>query len=96
MGIAGRFENVIHGPFDFAVVKSRKTRDRISEKDWQILIANKTQYDNDAPRFQAHVVNINVNQPIIEMLDKKEVRERILTLNTQLNFDDKDLSALGL
>ena len=88
--------SVIDGPFDFAVVRGRKMRDRISEKDWQILMANKSQYDNDVPRFQAHIVNIDVNQPIIETLDTKEVRERILTLNTQLHFDDKNLSAFGL
>ena len=39
----------IHGPFDFALRNNRQTRDRISAVDWDMLISNKSQYDNDPP-----------------------------------------------
>ena len=30
-------DTFIHGPFDFATVNNPKTRDRISQQDWQVL-----------------------------------------------------------
>jgi hypothetical protein len=40
--------NFIHGPFEFAVINGRATRDRISEPDWNQLILANSKYD-DAP-----------------------------------------------
>jgi hypothetical protein len=42
-------QTYIHGPFDFATINGRKTRDRISKVDWQILINSKSKFDNDPP-----------------------------------------------
>jgi hypothetical protein len=33
-------DTFIHGPFDFAIVEARKTRDRISQIDWDVLSKN--------------------------------------------------------
>ena len=38
----------IHGPFEFATINGRKTRDRIDIKDWAQLVAAEPKY-NDAP-----------------------------------------------
>ena len=39
----GRENIFIHGPFNFATLNGRKTKDRISELDWKKLIQFKAQ-----------------------------------------------------
>jgi hypothetical protein len=41
--------NYIHGPFDFATLHGRKSRDRISTSDWIILRNSKAKFQNEAP-----------------------------------------------
>ena len=41
----------IHGPFEFATIQGRKTTDRISPGDWQILCDNKSKYSNEPPNI---------------------------------------------
>eukprot|EP00957_Ditylum_brightwellii_P165090 12569198-Ditylum_brightwellii.AAC.1 len=44
-------ETVIHGPFNFATVNNRKTRDRIDSKDWNSVIAACHMYNNVPPQL---------------------------------------------
>jgi hypothetical protein len=39
----------IHGPFDFAKLNNRQTRDRVSAEDWLILSELQSLYQNQAP-----------------------------------------------
>ncbi|KAL3795073.1 LOW QUALITY PROTEIN: hypothetical protein HJC23_006394 [Cyclotella cryptica] len=39
----------VHGPFKFATINGRKTHDRISLSNWEILSQSSDQYDNDPP-----------------------------------------------
>jgi hypothetical protein len=39
----------IHGPFDFASINGRKTRDRICKLDWQVLADSRSKFDNEPP-----------------------------------------------
>eukprot|EP00956_Cyclotella_meneghiniana_P040943 scaffold210020_cov47-Cyclotella_meneghiniana.AAC.2 len=39
----------LHGPFDFATINGRKTKDRINSTDWTQLLAAKPKYDDAAP-----------------------------------------------
>ena len=55
----------IHGPFEFATMNSRKTRDRISLDDWKILASHKEQYDNDAPRDDLPTYSVHVDHGVI-------------------------------
>ena len=55
-------DTFIHGPFDFATVNSRKTRDRISQQDWQVLASFSHLFQNpilsfDVPTYSVHVDN---------------------------------------
>ena len=43
--------SIIYGPFDFATIFLRKTRDLIKKEDWIWLISGSTQYDNDPPNI---------------------------------------------
>ena len=44
-------DTYLHGPFDFASVNWRKTRDRISQADWDILACQAHQFHNALPKF---------------------------------------------
>ena len=49
----------LHGPFDFATVNGRKTRDRIAAEHWEILLGLSTSYNNappnlDLPTYSVH------------------------------------------
>jgi hypothetical protein len=52
----------IHGPFKFAVVQARKTRNCISQADWDILSKNQPLYVNPPPCFNLPSYSIHVNQ----------------------------------
>ncbi len=44
-------DTYIHGPFKFASVCGRKTRDRVAQPDWDVLHWNKSMFNNPVPRF---------------------------------------------
>jgi hypothetical protein len=54
----------IHGPFDFATINGRHTRDRISLDDWSILIQNASLYSNPPPKLSLPTYTIHVNRGI--------------------------------
>jgi len=51
----------IHGPFDFATVNGRKTRDRISQPDWDVLKTHCNMFHNPLPRFDVPSYSIHVD-----------------------------------
>ncbi len=54
-------DTFIHGPFDFAIVEARKTCNRISQIDWDILSKNQPLYSNTPPRFDLPSYSIHVD-----------------------------------
>ena len=44
-------DTYIHGPFEFATIRGRKTRDRIAQDDWDILLSHKSMFQNNVPSF---------------------------------------------
>ena len=55
-------DTYIHGPFDFASVHGRKTRDRISQSDWDILRNHKRMFQNELPKFDIPTYSIHVDR----------------------------------
>ena len=47
----------IHGPFEFATINGRKTRDRIAVEDWQKLTVSSSKYDNAPPNLDTRDYN---------------------------------------
>eukprot|EP00957_Ditylum_brightwellii_P096578 7355606-Ditylum_brightwellii.AAC.1 len=45
-------ETVIHGPFNFATMNNRKTRDRVDSKDWISITTSCHMYNNAPPQLQ--------------------------------------------
>ena len=55
---------LIHGPFEFASVNGRKTRDRISPADWDALAKFSSLYQNPLPRFDLPLYSIHVDRGV--------------------------------
>ena len=67
---------IIHGPFNFATINNRKTRDRISLREWEILAQSKHLYDNDRPIIDDVPVQlIHWNEPIQLIQDDENVAD---------------------
>lgn len=52
----------IHGPFDFATVRGCKSRDRIAQIDWDVLVSHKDMLQNEIPRFDLPSYSIHVDR----------------------------------
>ncbi len=54
-------DTFIHGPFDFALVRGWKSRDRISQGDWDILGCHTSMFNNPLPKFDVPTYSIHVD-----------------------------------
>jgi hypothetical protein len=54
-------DTFIHGPFDFATVHGRKTRDRVDQADWCILRSNTAMFHNPIPSVEIPTYSIHVD-----------------------------------
>ncbi len=52
----------IHGPVKYASVNGRKTQDRISQSDWDVLKVHCDMLHNPLPRFDVPSYSIHVNR----------------------------------
>jgi hypothetical protein len=57
-------DTYIHGPFDFAVVRGRKTCDRIGQDSWDVLALKTTMFTNRVPRFDLPTYSIHVDHGV--------------------------------
>jgi hypothetical protein len=57
-------DTYIHGPFDFTSVHGRKTRDRISQSDWDALAKQSSMFHNPTPRFDLPSYSIHVDRGV--------------------------------
>ena len=54
-------DTFIHGPFDFATVNGRKSRDRIDQADWGILRSRTTMFHNPIPSVKILTYSVHVD-----------------------------------
>jgi hypothetical protein len=52
-------ETYIHGPFEFALIQGRKTRDRIAQVDWDALALHSSMFCNPIPSFNVTTYSIH-------------------------------------
>ena len=52
----------IHGPFNFAVVNGRKSRDRIDQCDWDKLLLHQPRFTNPTPKFDLPTFSVHVDR----------------------------------
>jgi hypothetical protein len=55
-------DTFIHGPFAFASVRGRKTCDRVSQDDWDILRRHSSMFQNTIPHFNVPTYSIHVDR----------------------------------
>jgi hypothetical protein len=55
---------LLHGPFEFASVNGRKTRDQVSPANWDVLAKFSTLYQNPLPWFDLPSYSIHVDRGI--------------------------------
>jgi len=55
-------DTYIHGPFEFATVRGRKSRDRICQEDWDALWQHTTMFQNPLPAFDVPTYSIHVDR----------------------------------
>jgi len=55
-------DTYIHGPFDFASVRGRKTRDRIPLSAWDALRSNTSLFQNELPRTDLPTYSVHVDR----------------------------------
>ena len=54
-------DTFIHGPFDFATVNGRRSRDRISRADWTILSSHSAYFINPIPKMDLPSYSIHID-----------------------------------
>ena len=86
----------IHGPFNFATLNNRKTRDRISEADWLVLQNRKQYYQDQAPSLAPRIMSMDISQPTYKkVVGNKEDQRRCEAFMFNMEFNDRDLKCFG-
>jgi hypothetical protein len=81
------------GPFEFATINQRKTRDRVLSTDWSQLQTMQAQYDNQAPVLRNRNLMVDVSQPVYEIITKDaEISARCTAFMGKLELNDETLT----
>ena len=57
-------DTYIHGPFEFATIRGRRSRDRIDRADWEILLSRRSLFDNAAPKLDLPSFSVHIDRGI--------------------------------
>ena len=55
-------DTFIHGPFDFAVIHGRKSRDRVPQNAWDQLMSHSSMFHNPVPRFNVPTYSVHIDR----------------------------------
>jgi len=55
-------DTYIHGPFEFASIRGRKSRDLICQEDWDVLRQHTTMFQIPIPAFDVPTYSIHINR----------------------------------
>ena len=55
-------DTFIHGPFDFATIHGRKSRNQIPQCAWDALSAHSDMFHNPIPRFDVPTYSVHVDR----------------------------------
>jgi hypothetical protein len=84
------------GPFKFATINNRKTRDRVPGPQWSQLQAQKHKFDNDTPVLRNRAMMIDISQPVYETITTDaEVVRRCTAFMGHLDINDETLELYG-
>jgi hypothetical protein len=57
-------DTYLYGPFEFAIVRGRKTRDCIGQDCWGVLATKTLMFTNQIPRFDLPTYSIHVDHGV--------------------------------
>ena len=80
-------DTFIHGPFEFATINGRKTRDRISNTDFEILLKAKNKYDNEPPVLISTQTSFHIDTAFHTELQAQDVTNKVQVFNAMANLD---------
>jgi hypothetical protein len=78
-------DTFIHGPFDFATANGRKTRDRISQPDWDVLKTHCNMFHNPLLRFDVSSYSIHVDRGAHVTFHSDAIARQLLILAPNAN-----------
>ena len=78
----------MHGPFNFAMVNNRKTRDRIIKQDWQVLAGFCQLFQNPIPSFDVPTYLVHVDNGVHVVFCDKLDAAKLLTQHPLRPRDD--------
>lgn len=82
----------IHGPFNFDKRNGRKTRDKISIQDWDLLTRQSSKYQNDQPNTKSQrSVQVHWNYPISLTSINNSVKHRVASFISMLDLEEKTI-----
>jgi hypothetical protein len=86
----------LHGPFNFATLNNRKTRDRVAKADWLVLQDRESLYHNAAPKLSTRIMHVDISQPSYENIKTDhEVQSRCQSFMFNMEFTDTTLKDFG-
>jgi hypothetical protein len=86
----------LHGPFNFATMNNRKTRDRVAKADWLVLQDREAFYHNAAPKLSTRIMHVDISQPSYENIKTDhEVQSRCQSFMFNMEFNDTTLKDFG-
>ncbi|KAL3794570.1 hypothetical protein HJC23_008026 [Cyclotella cryptica] len=70
----------IHGPFDFASISGRKSRDRVDAARWSVLAQQKVMYSNLPPRLELPTYSVHADRGIHLTIREGRAAELLLSV----------------
>ena len=84
--------SIIHGPFNFRVRNSRKTRDQVDKEDWIALASGSDKYDNDSPKLDKNKeIFITFNEKSEYTCKRQEISAQVDISMSTLFWNDEIL-----
>jgi hypothetical protein len=74
----------LHGPFDFATVNGRKTRDRVSIDDWKILLSLRDSYHSTPPSLDLPTYSIHFDRGVTTTFVCKTINAHVQSVASLL------------
>ncbi len=82
-------DTYIHGPFDFATVNGRKSRNQICQADWDVLLSRASMFHKPLPSSEVPTYSIHVN-PCAHVTFHATCLSRDVCSSLQLEDDNTD------
>ena len=81
-------DTFIHGPFEFASIRGRKTRDRIAQEDWDALSLRKSMFSNPLPSFDVTTYSVHCDRGAHVSVFNAQCCDNLIAERSECSFND--------